>query len=121
MTLALPQTVQQGAQRGQLNHLHQVRTCSARNMDAHISRHTRVCVYWCFTIFMGCVRTMPCRRIRFWWLSECMAFTSRMKSSRPSESNTLAFRHFTATVSWNQSRSHAQGQTVIHNDQRAFH
>lgn len=53
-----------------------------------------------FTIFMGCVRTMPCRRIRFWWLSECMAFTSLMKSSRPSESNTLAFRHFTATDNW---------------------
>lgn len=46
---------------------------------------------------MGCVRTMPYSRMRFWWLSECMAFTSLMKSSRPSESNTLAFRHFTAT------------------------
>lgn len=102
MTLALPQTVQQGTQRGQLHHLHPARTGSdprrtqLRDSGAVCVR-ARAC--WRFTIFIGCVRTMPCRRIRFWWFSECMAFTSRMKSSRPSESKTLAFRHFTATVS----------------------
>ena len=49
------------------------------------------------TIFMGCVSTMPYRVMRFWWLRECMAFTSLMKSSRPSESSRPAFRHLTAT------------------------
>lgn len=59
------------------------------------------------TIFMGCVRTTPYRRMRLWWSRECMALTSLMKSSRPSPcwSNRSVFRHFTATLSYSTRRN----------------
>lgn len=42
MTLTLPQTVQQGTQRGQLNHLHPVRTSLDGTMGE--GQHARACV-----------------------------------------------------------------------------
>lgn len=64
---------------------------------------------------MGCVRTTPCSLMRFWWFSECMALTSRMKSSSPSESNTPAFRHFTATDNYTHTERGKTQQPQRHN------
>jgi hypothetical protein len=51
------------------------------------------------TIFMGSVSTTPYKRMRFRWSSECMALTSRMKSSMASGwLSTSGFRHLTATL-----------------------
>lgn len=58
---------------------------------------------------MGWESTTPYRRMRFLWSRECMAFTSRMKSSSASGwLSTSVLRHFTATFSYGQSRDELQ-------------